>query len=301
MKKIETTTENRKDVVKAICEITGESSRYLGVPSCGYQIGKCFVNRTGEVEFPDGDEKLEEMILTGLVERGLTEREEETEGVEIKIPIGEHTGLSLKNLVFMIHSKQYLLNKAFGRKAFQVDKEFLAKLQEIEPECRGEFLELLHSCKGNERNKGFYFTEDEIVFEAFPFSENGEDMGAYAKMASSMCAAALDSKRVNPAETIAENEKYYMRIWLLRLGLGGAEGKKIRKVMLANLKGHSAFRTPEDIERARVRSRQRAESRKQAEKEVLEQAETEEDALMNDSLSQLHSEETGIAQEKTEA
>lgn len=300
MKKIITITENRKDVVKAICEITGESSRYLGVPSCGYQIGKCIVNRTGEVELPDGDEKLEEMIRAGLVERGLVEREEEMEGLEIKIPMGEHTGLSLKNLVFMIHSKQYLLNIAFERKAFQVDKEFLAKLQETEAEGRGEFLELLHSCKGNERNKGFYFTEDEIVFEAFPFLENGEDMGAYAKLASSMCATALDSKRVNPAETIAENEKYYMRIWLLRLGLSGAEGKKTRKVMLTNLKGHSAFRTPEDIERARVRSRQRAEAQKQAQQEVLGQAEVEEDALMNDSVSQLHLEETGITQEKTE-
>jgi hypothetical protein len=300
MKKIETTTENRKDVVKAICEITGESAQYLGVPSCGYQIGKCIVNRIGEVELPDGDEKLEEMIFVGLMDRGLVEREEEMEGLEIKIPMGEHTGLSLKNLVFMIHSKQYLLNKAVGRKAFQVNGEFLVKLQETEPEGRGEFLELLHSCKGNEWNKGFYFTEDEIVFEAFPFSENGEDMGAYAKLASSMCAAALDSKRVNPAETIAENEKYYMRIWLLRLGLGGAEGKKIRQVMLANLKGHSAFRTPEDIERARVRGRQRAEARKLAEQEVLGRAEAEEDTLMNDTVNQLHSEETGITQEKTE-
>lgn len=300
MKKIETTTENRKDVVKAICEITGESSQYLGVPSCGYQIGKCIVNLTGEVELPDGDEKLEEMILAGLVERGLVEREEEMEGLEIKIPMGEHTGLSLKNLVFMIHSKQYLLNKAVGRKAFQVDKGFLTKLQETGPEGRGEFLELLHSCNGNERNKGFYFTEDEIVFEAFPLTENGDDMGAYAKLASSMCAAALDSKRVNPAETIAENEKYYMRIWLLRLNLGGAEGKKIRQMMLTNLKGHSAFRTPEDIERARVRGRQRAEARKQAEQEALEQAEAERDALLNDTVNQLHSEENGIAQEKEE-
>ncbi|WP_186422564.1 hypothetical protein [Lacrimispora celerecrescens] len=300
MKKIITTTENRKDVVKAICEIIGEDSRYLGVPSCGYQIGKCIVNRNGEVELPDGDEKLEEMILAGLVERGLVEREEETEEVEIKIPMGEHTGLSLKNLVFMIHSKQYLLNKAFGTKTFRVDEGFLTKLQETDPEGRGEFLELLHSCKGNERNKGFYFTEDEIVFEAFPFSENGEDMGAYAKLASSMCTAVLESKRVNPAETIAENEKYYMRIWLLRLGLGGAEGKKIRQVMLANLKGHSAFRTPEDIERARVRGRQRAEARKQAEQKVLEQEEAERDALMNDSVNQLLSEETGITEEKEE-
>ena len=34
-----------------------------------------------------------------------------------------------------------------------------------------------------------------------------------------------------------------MRIWLLRLGFGGKEGKEVRNLLLKNLKGHSAFRT----------------------------------------------------------
>lgn len=258
MKKIQTIAENRKDIVKALCEITGENSKYLGVPSCGYQVGECIVNKAGEIEIPD-DEKLEALILSGLMEKGLLENEEFGDGMEIKIPMEEHTGLSLKNLVFMIHSKQYLLNKALGRKAFLVDKDLLKMLQETEPESRDEFLELLHSCQGNEKNRGFYFTDDEIIFEAFPFSE---EMRAYTKLASSMCAKALDSKRVNPAETIKENEKYYMRIWLLRLELGGADGKEVRRVMLDNLKGHSAFRTQEEIERAKIRNRERAEAKK---------------------------------------
>lgn len=264
MKKIQTIAENRKDVVKALCEITGENSKYLGVPSCGYQVGECIVNKAGEIEIPD-DEKLEALILSGLMEKGLLESEEFGDGMEIKVPMEEHTGLSLKNLVFMINSKQYLLNKALGRKAFLVDKDLLKILQETEPEGRDGFLELLHSCQGNEKNRGFYFTDDEIIFEAFPFSENLEEMRAYTKLASSMCAKALDSKRVNPVETIEENEKYYMRIWLLRLELGGAGGKETRRVMLENLKGHSAFRTQEEIERAKIRNRERAEAKKQAE------------------------------------
>ncbi len=37
---------------------------------------------------------------------------------------------------------------------------------------------------------------------------------------------AKEQKRISPKETIEENEKYYMRIWLLRLGFGGKEGKR---------------------------------------------------------------------------
>lgn len=259
--KIRTIAENRKDVVKAVSEIMGETSKYMGVPSYGYRIGECIVNRKGEVEVPD--EKLGDKIFTALVERGLAEQETEGQEIEIKIPMGEHTGVSLKNLVFMLKSKQYLLNKAIGRNAFEVDEGFVSKLQESDVQEQTEFLQLLHECKGNENNRGFYFTEDAIVFEGFPLSEDAAEMKAYVELSAGMCATALSSKRVNPKETLEENEKYYMRVWLIRLGLGGAEGKDTRRNILKNLKGHSAFRTEEEIERAKIRSRQRADAEKE--------------------------------------
>lgn len=37
--RIETICENRKELVKAMAEILGEPSKYLGPPSFGYQIG----------------------------------------------------------------------------------------------------------------------------------------------------------------------------------------------------------------------------------------------------------------------
>lgn len=46
-----------------------------------------------------------------------------------------------------------------------------------------------------------------------------------------------------------ENEKYALRIWLTRLGMNGAEYKSTRKILMANLSGHSAFRTEADKER----------------------------------------------------
>jgi len=258
--KIKTNAVNRKDVVKAVSEIVGEKAKYLGVPSCAYQIGECTVSRAGEVEVED--EKLGELVLSALEDQGLAEQEEEIRCIEIQIPMGEHTGLSLKNLVLMIHSKQYLLNKSVGSNTFHADEEFVTALLEKEFEGRNEFIDFLHEYEGNKKNKGFYFTEDAIIFDGFPMSDDSMALKAYTEIAAMMCIAACSSKRVNPKETIEENEKYYMRVWLLRIGLGGQGGRETRKVLLSNLKGHSAFRTQEEIERAKIRNKQRAEAAK---------------------------------------
>ena len=80
---------------------------------------------------------------------------------------------------------------------------------------------------------------------------------------------------IRPDESIEENEKYYMRIWLLRLGFGGKEGKEVRNLLLKNLKGHSAFRTEANKQRwqeARRNEREaaRMEAAGQPEAEIAE-------------------------------
>ena len=70
--------------------------------------------------------------------------------------------------------------------------------------------------------------------------------------------------------------KYYMRIWLLRLGFGGAEGKTVRNLLLKNLKGHSAFRTDENKQRwQEARRNEREAARLQAAVEAAGRPETE--------------------------
>ena len=49
----------------------------------------------------------------------------------------------------------------------------------------------------------------------------------------------------------SENEKYYMRAWLLRLGYGGADLKAERRLLLRNLKGRSAFPNDDAAEKHR--------------------------------------------------
>ena len=45
--RIETNAANRKDVVKAVSGILGEPSKYLGVPTCAYQIRNCTIDKKG--------------------------------------------------------------------------------------------------------------------------------------------------------------------------------------------------------------------------------------------------------------
>ena len=47
--RIETNAANRKDVVKAVSGILGQPSKYMGVPTCSYQIGKSTTDRGGSV------------------------------------------------------------------------------------------------------------------------------------------------------------------------------------------------------------------------------------------------------------
>ena len=76
----------------------------------------------------------------------------------------------------------------------------------------------------------------------------------HAELAACMAKTAKEAKRVSSKATIEENEKYYMRVWLVRIGLGGKDGKETRKVFLSRLKGHTAFRTEEDKEKWKERN-----------------------------------------------
>ena len=113
-------------------------------------------------------------------------------------------------------------------------------------------LEQVIQIAEEESIEGLAFGEDRIFFCGFPLNE--DEARAYAELAACMAKTAKEAKRVSPKATIEENEKYYMRVWLVRIGLGGKDGKDTRKVFLSRLKGHTAFRTEEDKEKWKERN-----------------------------------------------
>lgn len=291
--KMKTNAENRKAVVKAVSEILGIPSKYLGVPSCNFQVGDCIIDRAGTVETED--EKTAGIVLAGLIERGYADAPETEENkVMIGFPAEGMTALNLKNLIFLMHSRQYLINQSIGEKNFSIPDGLVEELEE-NGDVTIEGLEDSLKAFADE-TRGIAVSSEKITFR-FPYTEDAVKVKAWTDLASAMVRQVKEQKRIDSEERIEENEKYYMRIWLLRIGFGGRDMKESRNMLMENLKGHSAFRTQADIDRAKVRTKQRAEAKKLAAREAQERAET---AQAEETVAGLSLSETGSGEEKAE-
>ena len=116
---------DRKEIVKVLGEHFGVKPEYLGVPSFAYQIkteGETYtIDRAGKITNAEGVELELENILNPIVEiqeqeeKTITEENTETEPqitrFEIAITMEGHTGITLRNLINMIYSKQELIIK----------------------------------------------------------------------------------------------------------------------------------------------------------------------------------------------
>ena len=225
--------ENRKEMVKVISEFTGLEAKYLGVPSCAYQIGKVKVLKDGTLEFAEGliyeealaitnDLKvrgfalnpkemanLQELKKPETVEEAESKDEPQQIALTIQLPKVTFTPEAIENLNNLLIAKGALIQKALG----------LESLPEVEDEG------------------------DNISFPWFKVEPNGVDMvEAYGKLVCALCDMARNQKRVTAKEQHPTNEKYAFRCFLLRLGFIGPECKKTRKALLENLSGSSAWK-----------------------------------------------------------
>ena len=117
----------RKEIVKRLSEHLGVKSKYLGPPNFEYEIKTedetYIIDRYGVITTREGrrmtlDEILNpsESAVEEPEEVEVIANEEETlpfDGLELKLPLGNHTGRTLQNLINMISSKQHLIMMAF--------------------------------------------------------------------------------------------------------------------------------------------------------------------------------------------
>ncbi|WP_187119257.1 hypothetical protein [Clostridium polynesiense] len=233
---IKTNSNNRKEIFKAIREFTGKEQYYLGPPSFSYLVGSFTVDRDGLITC--AIEKEAERLREYLVQQGYVE--EQPRNLEISVSAESMDGSSLCNLVFMLRSKQYMLNRVVGGHYFNVTEELIGILEAVSPKTKEDFLNIYMEHK--EAIRGVTIDDNKITF-TFPISEKPDKNRAYAEVAALMVSRSKGVKKVNAKQQIPENEKYYFRVWLIALGLGGRGGKASRKVLLEGLKGHTAFRT----------------------------------------------------------
>lgn len=205
----------------------------------------------------------------------------------LSFPMGEHTGVSLRNLVNMVYSRGPLLSKASGGN-FRVEKELAERLRDNACTATVQtFLKALADyMEAHGGMEGLQITEQQISFTGFPVPADQPHADAFLQLAAMMNAMALSQKRIQAKEVSTDNKKYAFRIWLLRLGMNGDAYKSTRKVMMENLGGHAAFRTPEEAEKAKAKNKAKREAKK------IELAELEADTRPNAELNGLDEAQT---------
>lgn len=326
MMRFELNITDRKELVKGLGELTGTAPHYTRMPRCAYEIGDYTVERDGSLTVEEdaadlgilaalkneGLIKDAEGILEAAAEESgqaeetaetdsipdseyASEVQEETAGQEggkplglaISLPVGEHTGVSLRNLVNMVYSRGPLLSKASGGH-FRVEKELAEILKDDASTATVQtFLKALADyTKTHGGMEGLQITEQQISFTGFPVPADQAHADAFRQLAAMMNDMALSQKRIQAKEVNTDNEKYAFRIWLLRLGMNGDAYKSTRKVLMENLGGHAAFRTPEEAEKAKAKNKAKREAKK------IELAELEADTRPNAELNGLDEAQT---------
>ena len=203
------TGEKRKGLVNAISEIIGAPTEYQFMPTCAYKIGDFYtVTKEGNLEISDSaDGKEVEMLISELASRGYdVPLDEEENGLTVEMPLELVDNSTIGRLRKIVENKGELFKTAF----------------------KTDNLEIIVEA-------------DKICFPWFTL-ENDSDAEAYCTFISMLCKFAKNQKRINNKPETTDNPKYTMRCYLLRLGMIGTEYKAVRKVLLRNLSGSSAFR-----------------------------------------------------------
>lgn len=209
------TGEARKKMVKAAETELGVKAKYLGVPSCAYQVDIFTISKDGTLSWEDlNDTELDKssrvvdacVMATGNSPAEWNENPAEDE-LTISVPKDGFTEEAIDNLFRILESKGRLFSSAFGKQSLIIN-----------------------------------VTEEKIEFPWFS-DMDPEKVQTYTKFVTAICDMAKNQKRITAKPREDENEKYAFRCFLLRLGFIGDEFKADRKILLANLNGSSAFKT----------------------------------------------------------
>ncbi len=175
---------------------------------------------------------------------------------EISFPLTDHTVQSLTNLICMIHFRGTLISKATGGE-FSADQTLVDEIAGYEFRSIHELVAFIREWEEtNPELKGIYFADDKLIFSGFGTAPDAEHVQTFTKLAAAMNRMAITQKRVQAKDVDDSNETYAMRIWLVRIGFGGAEYKADRRILMEHLTGLTAFRN--DEEKAKWTERQKA-------------------------------------------
>ena len=267
---IQTTMNDRKELAKKLIPFNhNEKLHYAGTPTFAFEGHGFRILRNGDIECEN--EKTEAAMMGFLQQEGILpqleavqesqsqhdeepEQGTEPEMMEIKVPTDGMDGTQMRNLVFMLHAQQYLLNRAAGQENIYVPDGLMENLKDEPVIDRTSFFAVYQNY--SKEGRGFLITAETVTF-CFAVTDNAVKNRALAELAAFMVSAVKKAKRINPATRKPENEKYYLRMWLLRIGMGTKASHESRMALLKGLNGWSAFRTEAEAQAHAERQKKR--------------------------------------------
>ena len=267
---IQTNLNDRKELARKLIPFNhNEKLHYAGAPTFAYEGQNFRILRSGDIECDDG--KTEAAMIGFLQREGILPRPEavqkprpqQDEGpeqemnpdmMEIKVPLDGMNGAQLRNLVFMLHAQQYLLNRAAENENIHVPDRLIEDPKDEPVTDRTSFFAVYQNY--SKEGRGFLITADTVTF-FFATTDNAVKNRALIELAAFMVSAAKKAKRINPSTRRPENEKYYLRMWLLRIGMGTKASHESRMALLKGLNGWSAFSTEAEAHAHAERQKER--------------------------------------------
>lgn len=245
---------NRKDLVKAIVDLTNQPSKYAGPPTYNFCVGDYTVDRNGDLILPDDlDETIVDELTVSLENLGFTyiaiqrdktdlapeadeddpeETDEEDEDTDDTEDQEEATGSPEPE------EEAEVITEEADNEPTQVTLSFPVSFFAKDAIER---MRAIVASKATLLKKALDTDTLDIVVDGdkvyFPwFTDHGieGECDAYSKLAFAIAKMAITQNRVNATEKQNPDEKLAMRLFLIRLNFIGDEYKSARAILMRN-------------------------------------------------------------------
>ncbi|CAB0518398.1 hypothetical protein BSR28_08725 [Boudabousia liubingyangii] len=197
----------RKKLAQLLADHLGVKATYLGTPSFAYQIGDATLDRDWTLYLPDGIEA--QAVLESAHKAGFATTDPGEVALTVTMPTPGWSERTRANLEALLAAKGPLIARALGIPATPVE-----------------------------------FTDDTVAFPWFASMPGDDTRDAAITLLAAICQRAQEATRISSKPSAPGNDKYTMRCFLLSLGFIGPEHKQARRILLADLEGNAAWRTP---------------------------------------------------------
>ena len=268
------TGSERKRMVKALGELTFSDPVYAGAPTFAYQVGDYTVDKNGVISYPETVAQEAVMLLVErLGEHGFTP---EQDAEDAPAPVAAETpdvapepgedaepaeaeteatqGAETPDMAAEPAEEDAPDDVAAESAGTEYDPEDDAHLTITIPKAKlpDDALSRLRQIVANKEELfkramsadalPIEVTEEEVSFPWFTLTGVEGEAAAYAQFITALCQMAREQTRILDKPYDGDNDRFAMRIFMVRLGMKGTQFALARKLMMKNLSGNSGWR-----------------------------------------------------------